>query len=207
LIPVEGMDHAWPAASGPGPVVDYVASEGVNNPAYVTAFFFEDNRRVNPPPSIDACQEVSDRVVPVGGSVTDSGRAELSITITGFVNSFSEFRENVQLSAEGNSKGQFGPLPDDNVYRTTLVAKDEQGALATLKLPDFDVGNRNHPPADWRWEPIQRSSWRPIQRTSNCSINTVCNRHSRYIDLKEVGMPIPVSSRPTSLATRDCALT
>lgn len=45
-IEVAGMGHAFPAGTGPGPVVSYVASEGPSWPAYLLTFFAENNRRI-----------------------------------------------------------------------------------------------------------------------------------------------------------------
>jgi poly(3-hydroxybutyrate) depolymerase len=52
LIRNDGLGHAWPSGSGSGGEINFVAQEGVNYPAYVTRFFFENNRRVhkNAPP-------------------------------------------------------------------------------------------------------------------------------------------------------------
>ncbi len=47
LIKAAGLDHAWPAGSGPGGTRNYVRASGVNYPAYLAKFFFENNRRVS----------------------------------------------------------------------------------------------------------------------------------------------------------------
>jgi poly(3-hydroxybutyrate) depolymerase len=47
MIRSEGLGHAWPAGSGRGKEIKFVAREGIDYPAYVTQFFFENNRRVN----------------------------------------------------------------------------------------------------------------------------------------------------------------
>jgi poly(3-hydroxybutyrate) depolymerase len=56
------LGHAWPAGSGPGGVINFVAREGVNYPAYVTRFFFKNNRRVekNPLLTISAAIDVEE---------------------------------------------------------------------------------------------------------------------------------------------------
>ncbi|WP_125776799.1 PHB depolymerase family esterase [Antribacter gilvus] len=45
LIANSGVGHAWPAGGGPGG--SYVTTSSVNYPAYVTDFFFDNNRRVD----------------------------------------------------------------------------------------------------------------------------------------------------------------
>jgi poly(3-hydroxybutyrate) depolymerase len=52
LIESDGLGHAWPAGSGRGGAIEFVAREGVNYPAYVTEFFFENNRRVEKPSAV-----------------------------------------------------------------------------------------------------------------------------------------------------------
>lgn len=47
LIRVEGMGHAFPAGTGPGPEISFVASEGPSWPAYLAAFFEANNRRAD----------------------------------------------------------------------------------------------------------------------------------------------------------------
>lgn len=44
LIQNTGMGHNWPAGGGPGG--SYVTTNSINYPAYITDFFFENNRRV-----------------------------------------------------------------------------------------------------------------------------------------------------------------
>ncbi|RPF22577.1 extracellular catalytic domain type 1 short-chain-length polyhydroxyalkanoate depolymerase [Myceligenerans xiligouense] len=55
LIQNSGLGHNWPAGGGPGG--SYISTNSIDYPAYVTGFFFENNRRVNrsgePSPSPD----------------------------------------------------------------------------------------------------------------------------------------------------------
>ena len=56
LIEAEGMGHAFPAGSGPGPEIEFVASEGVSWPAFLLDFLSSNNRRIAGavPPPVDA---------------------------------------------------------------------------------------------------------------------------------------------------------
>ncbi|MCH8503322.1 MAG: PHB depolymerase family esterase [Ectothiorhodospiraceae bacterium] len=45
LIDNSGMGHNWPAGGGPGG--SYITPNSINYPAYITAFFFENNRRID----------------------------------------------------------------------------------------------------------------------------------------------------------------
>lgn len=45
LIQNTGMGHNWPAGDGPGG--SYITTNSINYPAYLTEFFFENNRRVD----------------------------------------------------------------------------------------------------------------------------------------------------------------
>lgn len=55
LIQNSGLGHNWPAGGGPGG--SYISTNSINYPAYVTEFFFDNNRRVDragePSPSPD----------------------------------------------------------------------------------------------------------------------------------------------------------
>jgi len=46
----QGQGHAWPAGSGPGPELSYVATEGVDFARFALEFFVDNNRRVDVPP-------------------------------------------------------------------------------------------------------------------------------------------------------------
>lgn len=56
LITASGMGHAFPAGSGAGPEISFVASEGVNWPMHLAELFTTNNRRVanRPPVGTDA---------------------------------------------------------------------------------------------------------------------------------------------------------
>jgi poly(3-hydroxybutyrate) depolymerase len=47
LISVQGMGHAWPAGTGSGSEVSYVARKGVDYAAFLAELFTENNRRVD----------------------------------------------------------------------------------------------------------------------------------------------------------------
>ncbi|QIX26294.1 PHB depolymerase family esterase [Nocardioides sp. JQ2195] len=61
LITNSGVAHAWPAGAGPGGT--YISANSIDYPAYVTDFFFENNRRAAEPtdePTDDPTEEPSD---------------------------------------------------------------------------------------------------------------------------------------------------
>lgn len=47
LIEATGMGHAWPAGTGPGAEINFIASEGVDYGWYLASFFSANNRRVD----------------------------------------------------------------------------------------------------------------------------------------------------------------
>jgi poly(3-hydroxybutyrate) depolymerase len=148
LIRSDGLGHAWPAGSGPGGVINFVAREGVNYPAYVTRFFFENNRRMekNPLPTISAAAEVEELQAKINGMAEDDGEiADITITIVGLIKNFSEGPANIDLSADGQFTYISGPLLNDNAYRAVVTAIDDQGASSEAVVL-FDIGNPPHPP-------------------------------------------------------------
>jgi poly(3-hydroxybutyrate) depolymerase len=149
LIRSEGLGHAWPAGSGPGGEINFVAREGVDYPAYVARFFFENNRRVNKniPPSVSASAELEGPQVTVRGMASDDDGeiTDLTIIITGLIKDFSEGPTDVSLSNEGIFEFTAGPLPDDNAYKAVVTAIDNQGASSEAVV-FFDIGNPPHPP-------------------------------------------------------------
>ncbi len=55
LIEVQGMGHAFPAGSGPGAEISFIATEGPAWPYYLASFFQRNDRRAGtPPPPRDA---------------------------------------------------------------------------------------------------------------------------------------------------------
>lgn len=52
-ISAQGMGHAWPAGTGPGPEVSWVATQGVDYAWTLAAFFSENARRTEPSDPID----------------------------------------------------------------------------------------------------------------------------------------------------------
>jgi poly(3-hydroxybutyrate) depolymerase len=49
LVQNTGLGHNWPAGGGPGG--SYISTNSIDYPAYVTGFFFENNRRTGPLPT------------------------------------------------------------------------------------------------------------------------------------------------------------
>ena len=80
---VAGMGHAWPAGIGSGGSSYYIDHNHVNYPEYITAFFFENNRRVSQvvdttPPTVDVTNpvngaEVSGTVIVTASAADDVG--------------------------------------------------------------------------------------------------------------------------------------
>ncbi len=51
LVMVNGMEHAWPAGEGTSGSSNYIDHAHVNYPAYITKFFFDNNRRLQVQPT------------------------------------------------------------------------------------------------------------------------------------------------------------
>lgn len=78
LISAQGMGHAFPAGSGPGPEISFVASEGVDWPIHLAELFTTNNRRVGQvivPPE-DAGGSVNTDAGGDGGSPRDAGNRD-----------------------------------------------------------------------------------------------------------------------------------
>jgi len=148
LIKSDGMGHAWPAGSGMGPEEHYIAKRGVNYPAYVTSFFFDNNRRVNQAPSISASAEVNDRKVTIRGTATDSDDkvSDVAIGIKGPSGDVSPGPAHVTPDANGGFAWTSDPLPDNSFYQATVTATDQRGASTAAPPLTFDIGNPQHPP-------------------------------------------------------------
>lgn len=86
-ITVTGMAHAWPAGAG-GQNSNYVDATKVNYPAFVMAFWFNNNLRVSTvaPPQMSSCGvSVSGSTATIGGAATDTAGAVSSyrVALTG----------------------------------------------------------------------------------------------------------------------------
>ncbi|EMY33391.1 poly(3-hydroxybutyrate) depolymerase [Arthrobacter crystallopoietes BAB-32] len=78
LIQNTGMGHNWPAGGGPGG--SYVTTNSINYPAYITDFFFENNRRVaGGEPTVDAEDPTMQLVNPEDGAEV-AGTVQLEAT-------------------------------------------------------------------------------------------------------------------------------
>jgi poly(3-hydroxybutyrate) depolymerase len=73
LVQNTGMGHNWPAGGGPGG--SYVTTNSINYPAYITEFFFQNNRRVS------AGEPVEDAEAPTVQLLSPQEGAELSGTV------------------------------------------------------------------------------------------------------------------------------
>ncbi|MFL0798157.1 MAG: PHB depolymerase family esterase [Cellvibrionaceae bacterium] len=95
-IIVQGMGHAWPAGQGSSGSSNYIDHSHVNYPEYVTAFFFDNNRRVitNKPPEITLVGSEDIAIISgsnwtdPGATATDEEDGDLtsSIVVSGSVN-------------------------------------------------------------------------------------------------------------------------
>ncbi len=68
IIEVEGLGHLWPAGQGTsgGGNMDHST---INYPAYITKWFFENNRRVNAPDSYDYTVQASEYSIEISGYI------------------------------------------------------------------------------------------------------------------------------------------
>lgn len=68
----QGQGHAWPAGSGPGPELSYVATEGIDFARFALEFFRDNNRRVEPAPGGDTGDDDDDDDADTGGEAGGS---------------------------------------------------------------------------------------------------------------------------------------
>jgi poly(3-hydroxybutyrate) depolymerase len=151
LVPIGGMGHAWPAGSGLGGEQRFVASRGLNYPAYLTKFLTDNNRRLTPPPpSLTAAATVDQAAstVRISGeaSAADGSLDALRIELAGLSEPTFRFGP---AAIPQPSPPAFGftsePLPTNASYKATVRALDA-GAEATAELV-FGVGpNPPFPP-------------------------------------------------------------
>lgn len=147
LIRVDGMGHAWPAGSGPGRETKYIASEGLNYPAYLTQFFFENNRRLARAPRLTATARVEDRRVTISGTAAaEAGSAlDLEIEITGLSADVTVGPVRVAQPVPPSFGWTSDDLPDDTSYRAIVTARGSAGRESVARLT-FGIGDAPFPP-------------------------------------------------------------
>jgi poly(hydroxyalkanoate) depolymerase family esterase len=149
LIIASGLDHAWPAGSGQGGTESFVRSSGVNYPAYLAKFFFENNRRVgrNHPPvvTITHCQQSGADISCKGTATDDDVQDSVASLRIKFVDVCGEsilIAEADVDSLEGDGSFSHNAIwsNDNSFYTPVVVATDSRGTAATLKGSPIKVG-------------------------------------------------------------------
>ena len=159
----QGQGHAWPAGSGPGPELSYVATEGIDFARFALEFFRDNNRRVEPASGGDTGDDDDDDAdtggdeggssgaMPEGesgepapgtgdsGSSTDCGESSGAAEDTG------------EAAQDGESGGcRLGSPPSPLMLIPILYF-----AIARPRRPDEEST------AQWRRRPERRSSAEP----------------------------------------------
>ncbi len=158
LIKASELDHAWPAGSGPGGTRNYVRASGVNYPAYLAKFFFENNRRVkkNHPPDVKITigQQEGPNIL-VKGEITDPdpGDSIASSKIKFLDNCDKDnvliTEKEIVLKEDGSFSHNTSWPTDDTSYIPVIVAIDSQSppASTTLEGDPIKVGVPPVPPS------------------------------------------------------------
>jgi poly(hydroxyalkanoate) depolymerase family esterase len=152
LVKLFGVGHAWPAGSedpsfGGG---SWIHKGGFNYPAYVTEWFFANNRRVNrnqPPVVTIMSGRQSGPDLIVEGRVTDPDPEDSTVSLRiKFVDICDEdsvliSETDVTLSEEGVFAHTAAWPKDHSFYKPVLVAADDQGASAVVEGALIKVGD------------------------------------------------------------------
>ncbi len=147
LIRVDGMGHAWPAGSGPGPETEFIASQGLNYPAYLTQFFFQNNRRIAPAPLLTAAARVDNRAVTISGTARApaGGDLELTVEIVGLSADVAAGPVRIAQPVPPSFGWTSGDLPDNTSYEAIVTARGPAGREAVATLT-FGIGDAPFPP-------------------------------------------------------------
>ncbi len=152
-IIVNGMGHAWPAGPGSSGGGNYIDHSHVNYPAYVTPFFFDNNRRVvtNEVPVVASLNlSESNGIVTVSGTATDNDGSVASVAISVVNTTTGEVANTYTLTADasGHFQGDSISLADAH-YTVTATATDNEGAASAPVNAGIWVGPvpMNTPPA------------------------------------------------------------
>lgn len=134
-----GMGHAWPAGAGGSGGGTYVDYTHVNYPAYVTKFFFDNNRRVSrdPAPQMTACSATVDSSTSatISGSASDNGSIS-SYTVQ--LNGTTTINDSAAGSGASFSKSY---TLASGYYSGTVSATDALGQSSTsCAIAQFLVG-------------------------------------------------------------------
>lgn len=131
-IIVNGMGHAWPAGPGSSGGGSYIDHSHVNYPEYITAFFFDNNRRVvtNQSPEVSGLtlSENAGSIL-VSGTATDSDGSVTNVAITIKNSSTGAVADSFNLGVDGTGyfTGSSSALADAN-YTVTATATDNESA-------------------------------------------------------------------------------
>ncbi len=142
-IIVSGMGHAWPAGPGSSGGGSYIDHSHVNYPEYVTAFFFDNNRRVitNVAPSISGLSlSEGSSIITVSGTATDSDGSIASLDVVVTNTNTGQTVDTFSLNVDGSGYfvGDTSALADAN-YTVTVTATDDEGA-STSDVSSIWVG-------------------------------------------------------------------
>lgn len=134
-IIVSGMGHAWPAGPGSSGGGQYIDHSHVNYPEYVTAFFFDNNRRVvtNVAPEVSNLSlSEGNSIITVSGNATDSDGSIASVSVEVKNTNSGQVVDTFGLSIDGNGYfvGDSAALSDAN-YTVTVTATDNEGATGS----------------------------------------------------------------------------
>jgi poly(3-hydroxybutyrate) depolymerase len=150
LVRIDGMGHAWPAGSGPGAEQNFIASRGLNYPAFLTKFLTNNNRRLASPPELTAQAAVDHAAstVRISGeaSAADGSLDALRVELVGLSEPAFRFGPaDIQQPSPPSFGFTSGPLPANASYKATVRALDG-GAEAVAELI-FGIGpNPPFPP-------------------------------------------------------------
>ncbi len=128
---INGMGHAWPAGPGSSGGGQYIDHSYVNYPEYITAFFFNNNRRAitNKVPSInDLTASASGSIISLSGTATDEDGSITSVSVEIKTTNSTTHSETLTLSVNeaGYFSGNSSSLADAN-YTVTAIATDDKG--------------------------------------------------------------------------------
>ncbi|MFL0799796.1 MAG: PHB depolymerase family esterase [Agarilytica sp.] len=134
-IIVTGMGHAWPAGPGSSGGGNYVDHTHVNYPEYVTAFFFDNNRRVvtNASPDISGLSlSEGNSIITVSGTALDNDGSVASVTVAVTNTTTGQTVDTLNLNVDGSGYfvGDTVSLADAN-YTATVTVTDNDGASSS----------------------------------------------------------------------------
>jgi poly(hydroxyalkanoate) depolymerase family esterase len=150
LVRIDGMGHAWPAGSGPGAEPNFIASRGLNYPAFLTKFLTDNNRRLAPPLQLtaEAAVDHATSTVRISGeaSAADGSPDALRIELVGLSELAFHFGPvDVPQPSPPSFSFTSGQLPTNASYKA-IIRVLEGNAEAVAELV-FGIGpNPPFPP-------------------------------------------------------------